>query len=957
MKSSSLLLLFLLMLGCDQPLVASSQPPNIILIFTDDQGYEDLGCFGSQKIKTPHLDRMAAQGLRLTSFYAQPVCGVSRAALMTGSYPIRVGEPGNIKRLHTVPHPKEVTLAETLKSAGYATALIGKWHLTLRDASSPTGYNPETMPNAQGFDFFYGTPLYNGTTVRVQDTPFRSPLLRNNEIVQEKIESWDHITGDYTREALSWIESHRESPFFLYLAHNLPHIPLGASDEFRGRSAYGPYGDAIEEIDASCGRILDKLHELGLEKKTLVIYTSDNGPWVETTAGMKPGGKPFIPRDHSGSAAPLRGWKMSAWEGGSRVPCIAYWPGTIPAGRVSDQIFSTMDLLPTFASLANAALPPVTLDGLNATDFLLGRSETSPRDSYLYYAGTLLTGIRVNQWKLVLPRKAAPTGTGWWGRMLEAVPAIQLYDLNTDPGETQDQAADHPEVVQQLMARIETARKDLGDFKVTGAGARFFDEQPRHLETEPAPPEPDSNIPAEPAGSLRFTFESGTLEGWQVIQGQAGRLLSDLPALPRWKEKPFDKEGRFHLSTIDTGSGVSDKLQVTVASPPFVIQGDRARFLLSGGGHPKLLHLALRDAETGKDLRVQKGPQGPQMRRYEWDVSNLRGKTVQLALVDQSQGAWGHLNLDDFSVEGVLVAQAEAPKTKAEKPAFGQQVSPEGIRHRFLITGSRTAILDEESHVVWEVPGRSRDGQVLASGNILISHHTEVIEYSPSGDKVWNYKLDPANKEMGTAIRLPDGKTLLVERGVKPRLLEITPEGKIALEVPLQPETSNIHMQTRMARKLPNGNYIVPHLLAFAVKEYTPTGKVVRTLRTDLEELGGRAEENWPFTAIQLDGGRFLVNLTHGNKTVELDAQGNVVWRVDNSHVGGRFADPCGGQRLPNGNTVICSYGQKAPDKAKAFEINPEKKVVWEYLNPDLRGIHQIHVITTNGDTIQPVLK
>ncbi|MCB1278774.1 sulfatase-like hydrolase/transferase, partial [Prosthecobacter sp.] len=320
---------------------AESRKPNIILIFTDDQGYNDLGCFGSKKIKTPNIDRMAAEGVRLTSFYAQPVCGVSRAALMTGSYPIRLAEPGNLKRLHTVPHPQEVTMAEVMKSAGYATALIGKWHLGL-NGDGPAKTDPATMPNAQGFDYFYGTPKYNGATVRVQDTPMRSPIMRNDEVVVKAVQSWDHITADYTREAIEWIGKNTAQPFFLYLAHNLPHIPLGASENFKGKSEYGPYGDAIEEIDWSTGRLLDTLKQLGLDDHTLVVFTSDNGPWVETTAGMKPDGKPFIPRDHSGTADPLRGWKMSAWDGGCRVPFVARWPGKIPGGRVSDGIFSTM---------------------------------------------------------------------------------------------------------------------------------------------------------------------------------------------------------------------------------------------------------------------------------------------------------------------------------------------------------------------------------------------------------------------------------------------------------------------------------------------------------------------------------------------------------------------------------------------------------------------------------------
>ena len=469
--------------GLTLPAIAAAPRPNLIVILTDDQGYQDLGCFGSKTIKTPQLDRMAAGGLMLTSFYAQPVCGVSRAALMTGSYPIRVGEPGNIKRLHTVPHPRELTMAKVLQGAGYATGIIGKWHLSNADPKGPGGYETATMPNAQGFDFFYGTPWYNGASVRVTDIKFRSPVMRNQEVLVPAVENWDNITADYTREAIAWITQHRSAPFFLYLAHNMPHIPLGASPRFKGKSAGGPFGDAVEEIDWSTGEILKTLRELGLDDNTLVIFTSDNGPWVETTQNMSPTGAPFIPRDHAGHAEPLRGWKMSAWDGGCRVPFIARWPGKIPAGRISDQIFTTMDLLPTFAALAGATLPAaLRIDGLNAAEFLLGRSDRSPRHDYLYYTGCRLTGVRLDRWKLVMPRPGNPPGTGWWGRMIEPVGETQLFDLQTDPGEATNVAGRNPEVVASLLKRIEAARAELGDIDRTGSGARFFEDGPRRLQ-------------------------------------------------------------------------------------------------------------------------------------------------------------------------------------------------------------------------------------------------------------------------------------------------------------------------------------------------------------------------------------------------------------------------------------------------------------------------------------------
>lgn len=298
----------------------------------------------------------------------------------------------------------------------------------------------------------------------------------------------------------------------------------------------------------------------------------------------------------------------------------------------------------------------------------------------------------------------------------------------------------------------------------------------------------------------------------------------------------------------------------------------------------------------------------------------------------------------------LVVCLLLATVAHAQDAPFGKQVSESGIRHSFLVTGAMTAIIGEDNKIEWQVKEKSRDGFVLENGNVLISHYKAAREYTRDGKVVFEYKLDPANKELGTSVRLKDGITLIVERGPNPRLVEVNKDGKIITEVPLQPDTDNGHMQTRMARKLPNGNYLVPHLLGFAVKEYTPEGKVVRTIKTDLEELGGRKAENWPFTAIQLKNGRTLVNLTHGNKTVEFGAEGKVVWRVDNTNAGGRFADPCGGQRLENGNTVICAYGQRKKQMAKVFEVTPDKKVVWEYINPKHKGgVHEVHVLTTNG--------
>lgn len=304
-------------------------------------------------------------------------------------------------------------------------------------------------------------------------------------------------------------------------------------------------------------------------------------------------------------------------------------------------------------------------------------------------------------------------------------------------------------------------------------------------------------------------------------------------------------------------------------------------------------------------------------------------------------------------VTHVLVAAAAALLIGAGAPAFAQQESAAGIRHSFFLAGpSLTGIIGEDGKVQWDSKrGGARDGYVLPNGHVLVCWKNEVREFDTDRKIVFTYKKDPQNKELGTVQRLDNGNTLITELGGKPRLLEVNGKGKIVVEVPLQPDTNNAHMQTRMARKLANGNYLVPHLLAFAVKEYTPAGKVVKTFRTDLPEIGGRKARNWPFTAIRLPNGNTLINCTHGNKTIEVDGEGRIVWRMGNDDVDGNpFQDPCGAQRLPNGNTVIAPYGaRKSP--VKLFEVTRDKKIVWAY-----KGRHRAHhfqILTTNGKAVK----
>lgn len=405
---------------------AHAAPTNVILINCDDLGYGDLGCYGAKGIHTPHLDRMAAEGTRFTDFsVTSALCTPSRAALMTGKYPGRVGLATGVLRPDAQKGlaSSETTLAEIFKSAGHATGCIGKWHL---------GFVKGMRPMDQGFDSYYGV-LHNLDKFEtvVFEKEGGMPVLRG-DAVEKRPAVPAEMTALYTTEALKFIEQHRERPFFLYLGHAMPHIPFDASPKFKGKSQRGLYGDAVEELDDSTGQILKKLRSLNLAEKTLVIFTSDNGPERKTP----------------GSAAPLSGSKHTVHEGGLRVPCLAWWPGNVPANRVCDEMLSTLDLLPTFAHLVETPVP-ANLDGLDQLDLFLDPKEKSRRT-------TLHSLYGLNQRRLESMRE------GRWKLHLNSM--TQLYDLQTDLGETSNVATQHPDIVQKLTESATSIRKDtLGE--------------------------------------------------------------------------------------------------------------------------------------------------------------------------------------------------------------------------------------------------------------------------------------------------------------------------------------------------------------------------------------------------------------------------------------------------------------------------------------------------------------
>ena len=441
--------------------VALSQPvaaprPNIVVIFADDLGYGDIGAFGAPNNRTPRLDEIAAAGQKWTHFYVQPVCSPSRAALLTGRLPVRNGMYGAPSG--TAPKVfrdnaaeglplEEVTVAELLRGAGYRTAMVGKWHL---------GHLPQFLPAQHGFDYWFGLPYSHDMQMTVpRDAGFRTaayydprpeywdvPLMRNGEVIEQPV---DHrtLTKRYTEEAVRYIEQNGGEPFFLYVAHSLPHIPLARSDEFVGSSEGGIYGDVIEEIDWSVGEIVDALRAAGVERDTLLVFTSDNGPWL-----------PF--RHHGGSAGPLKEGKGTTWEGGVRTPAIFSWPGTLRPGTVTE-IGSGLDLLATAAALAGAELPrDRRLDSLNLMPALMGTGP-SPRTEVFYYWDSELRAVRNGRYKLHF----ITSGAYGEGEPRIAHPSPLLFDLAEDPGERFDVAADHPDVVMRLVAAAEAHRRTI----------------------------------------------------------------------------------------------------------------------------------------------------------------------------------------------------------------------------------------------------------------------------------------------------------------------------------------------------------------------------------------------------------------------------------------------------------------------------------------------------------------
>ncbi|MEO6000085.1 MAG: sulfatase [Chitinophagaceae bacterium] len=457
-------LLFLLLVTFAIAQKASPQHPNIVIIFMDDMGYGDPACYSGIQYQTPNIDRLAAQGMRFTNFYAaQAVCTASRAGLLTGCYPNRIGISGALTPWAKIAlNPKEETIASMLKKNGYLTGMVGKWHL---------GSKAPYLPLHFGFDEYLGLPYSNDMWpfdydgVHFKDTTNsrsrypKLPLLDGDNPVKyiTSLQDQGTLTGTYTKRATDFIKKNKSHPFFLYLAHSMVHVPIAASPKFLGKSKLGLFGDVMMEVDWSVGEVMKTLQENGLEKNTLVVFTSDNGPWL-------------CFGNHAGNTGGLREGKGSSWEGGQKEPCIMRWPGKIPAGVVCNKMAATLDLLPTIAQITGSTLPANRIDGVNILPLLLNQPDANPRDELAYYYRTnSLEAVRKDRWKLLLPhiaqtyKKTPPRNDGYRSPYAEEKVELALYDLSVDPGESNDVKSTNPTVVADLQALAEKYRKDLGD--------------------------------------------------------------------------------------------------------------------------------------------------------------------------------------------------------------------------------------------------------------------------------------------------------------------------------------------------------------------------------------------------------------------------------------------------------------------------------------------------------------
>jgi arylsulfatase A-like enzyme len=682
----------------------SADKPNVILINADDLGYGDLSCYGATNVKTPNIDRLAKEGMRFTDAHsASAVCSPSRYGLLTGQYPIRKNfwGPTPLTQELTI-DLNQPTLASTLKSAGYATSVIGKWHLGFGKGRTDWNKPLKPGPLEVGFDYYFGMPTVNSgppfvyvENHSVVDYDPEDPFVMGKESATQK---WpekggyrgiggakkahlryrdEYVGTTFAEKAVAWITAHRkkdkEQPFFMYLATTNIHHPFTPHPRFKGTSQCGAYGDFIHELDWIVGEVLKTLDELEIADDTLVVFTSDNGGMLNVTgqkawkAGHRLNGK-------------LLGFKFGAWEGGHRVPFIARWPGKVPAGSESDALISQIDLLPTFAAVADAKLPKkAVIDGVNQLPVFTNEEKKSQRDLLVISPNSPkhLT-IRKGDWVYVpnqdeggfqgkeignhlLAGAAAQKLTKlvnsdvMKGKIRKDAPPAQLYNLKTDPYQATNLHNERPEMVAELSSLLDEWRKvipatpRLGWINLKQGGQSVA--KKRKLKSNPAP-----KIHAKPsARSVSLDFESGKLEPWKVIKGEFGHLIGNRAHFFR-SQAEYNKQGKHYLTTLEGSPDAhkgSDSQTGVVISPLFIPKGGRMTFRVGGGNGPST-YVAL-CTDNGKEVATVRGINEQVMQKASWDLSKYADKKMFIKIVDQSTTGWGHVTADNFKFDGKLL--------------------------------------------------------------------------------------------------------------------------------------------------------------------------------------------------------------------------------------------------------------------------------------------------------------
>ena len=710
--------------------LADEKSPNVVLIFADDLGYGDLGCYGATKVKTPNIDRLAAEGRKFTDAHsASAVCTPSRYGLLTGEYPFRANQGKGLWGPAPVTSPLLIdpeteTIADLFKRNGYDTAVFGKWHLGFGEGRNDWQEPLRPGPQDLGFDYYFGMPVVNSAPPyvyvendRIVGSDPDDPLVhvgRSGKKVtpltpippEAAQRSGNRFSGaveahkrfnDFevgtklTEKATEWIKTREGKPFFAYFSTTNVHHPFTPAKRFQGTSEAGWYGDFVHELDWIVGEVMASLEDSGVADNTLVLFTSDNGGMFNL------GGRAAAELGHKINGD-LLGSKFGIWEGGHRVPFIARWPGKIEAGSVSDQLLCSIDLMASFAALTGNALEDPK-DSINMLPALTGNPDKPLRvEMFMTPNKQSHMALRRGKWMFIPAqsdggfRGSKPNDHAWGGaavttlvatpnsdikdgKIIDGAPPAQLYDLDTDVNQTRNLYYDNLDLAKEMAAVIKKARQDAG----WSAGSPPGTQIAASANVNGPPLEKYDEF--ESIGNLRYTFESGTIESWKITEGKIGEPVTTLPSLARWKDAPFAKHGNYHLSTIVPGGGAPlDDAQVgVVQSPTFTLTGDKAAFLVSGGFDEKNLYVGLVDAASGEVLQKSGGSSDHRMRRVVWDVSKWRGRNVRFEVVDRFTGGWGHLNVDDFWTRGEVTAggaKKAYPKQEASVPAPAKRKAP-----------------------------------------------------------------------------------------------------------------------------------------------------------------------------------------------------------------------------------------------------------------------------------------